>query len=33
LSPAFRGVAISVAVFATLTFAPANTWTFIYFQF
>jgi alginate O-acetyltransferase complex protein AlgI len=32
-SPAFRGVAISVAVFATLILAPANTWTFIYFQF
>jgi hypothetical protein len=32
-SPAFRGVAISVAVVATLILAPANTWTFIYFQF
>ncbi len=32
-SPAFRGVAISAAVFATLILAPANTWTFIYFQF
>jgi len=33
VSPAFRGVALSVAVFATLILAPANTWTFIYFQF
>jgi alginate O-acetyltransferase complex protein AlgI len=32
-SPAFRGVALSAAVFATLILAPANTWTFIYFQF
>jgi alginate O-acetyltransferase complex protein AlgI len=32
-SPAFRGVALAGAVFATLILAPVNTWTFIYFQF
>ena len=33
MSPAFRGVGLAVVVFATLILAPANTWTFIYFQF
>jgi D-alanyl-lipoteichoic acid acyltransferase DltB (MBOAT superfamily) len=32
-SPALRGLAAAGAVFATLILAPANTWTFIYFQF